>query len=172
MYHCCYLVLYKRCDRKPTAVPEVYCSKANNVLEKMHHAWCVFSKPCTKLTLHCNHRSGHLKTEHTESPFLLRRHLRNWPRSKHEKRNAGSAWETWTVAAADGVRCARVRWEINFLLTFETAPFICVHPVYFILSFKIMYLNAWGRSELPKHVACRDKAHKICCISQQHVCQF
>ena len=45
-----------------------------------HHAWCVFSRPCTKLTLHCNHRSGHLKTEHTESPFLLRRHLVNWPR--------------------------------------------------------------------------------------------
>ena len=40
---------------------------------------CVFSKPCTKLTLHCNHRSGHLKTEHKESPFLLRRHLENWP---------------------------------------------------------------------------------------------
>jgi hypothetical protein len=38
------------------------------------------SKPCTKLTLHCNHRSGHLKTEHTESLFLLRRHLGNWPR--------------------------------------------------------------------------------------------
>jgi len=31
----------------------------------------------TKLTLHCNHRSGHLKTEHTESLFLLRRHLGN-----------------------------------------------------------------------------------------------
>ena len=31
------------------------------------------------------------------------------PRSKHEKRTAGSACETWTVAAADGVRCARVR---------------------------------------------------------------
>jgi len=28
----------------------------------------------------CNHRSGHLKTEHTESFFLLRRHLGNWPR--------------------------------------------------------------------------------------------
>jgi len=42
-------------------------------------AWCVFSKPCTKLTLHCNHRSGHLKTEHTESLFLLRRQLGNWP---------------------------------------------------------------------------------------------
>ena len=38
------------------------------------------SKPCTKLTLYCNHRSGHLKTEHTESLFLLRRHLGNWPR--------------------------------------------------------------------------------------------
>jgi len=41
---------------------------------------CVFSKPCTQLTLHCNHRSGHLKTEHTENLFLLRRHLGNWPR--------------------------------------------------------------------------------------------
>jgi len=49
-------------------------------LEKTHYAWCVFSKPCTKLTLHCNHRSGHLKTEHTESLFLLRRHLWNWTR--------------------------------------------------------------------------------------------
>jgi hypothetical protein len=27
--------------------------------------WCVFFKPCMKLTLHCNHRSGHLKMEHT-----------------------------------------------------------------------------------------------------------
>jgi len=52
---------------------------------------CVFSKPCTKLTLHCTHRSGHLKTEHTESLFLLWRHLGNWPCSKHEKRTAGSA---------------------------------------------------------------------------------
>ena len=38
-------------------------------------------------------------------------------------------WETWTVAAADGVLCVRVRWEINFLLTFESAPFFCVYPV-------------------------------------------
>ena len=44
------------------------------------HAWSVFTKPCTKLKLHCNHRSGHLKTEHTESLSLLRCHLRNWPR--------------------------------------------------------------------------------------------
>jgi hypothetical protein len=41
--------------------------------------WRVFFKPCTKLTLH----------------------LGNWPRSEHEKRNAGSAWETWTVSASD-----------------------------------------------------------------------
>jgi hypothetical protein len=45
-----------------------------------------------------------------------------------------NAWETWTVAAADGVRCASVRWEINFLLTFETAPFFCVYPVLLLLS--------------------------------------
>jgi hypothetical protein len=32
-----------------------------------------------------------------------------WPRSKHEKQTAGSARETWTDAAADGVRCARAR---------------------------------------------------------------
>jgi len=36
-----------------------------------------------------------------------------------------NTWETGTVAAADGVRFARVRWEIDFLLTFETVPFIC-----------------------------------------------
>jgi len=41
----------------------------------------------------------------------------------------GERWETWTVAAADGVSCARVRREINFLLTFETATFFCVYPV-------------------------------------------
>ena len=103
--------------------------EVSGFLITVHHAWCVFSKPCTKLTLHCNHKSGHLKTEHTESVFLLRRHLGSWPRSKDEKRTAGSAWETWTVAAAGDVRCARVRWEINFLLTFGTAPFFCEYPV-------------------------------------------
>jgi hypothetical protein len=39
-----------------------------------------FFKPCTELTLHCNNKSGHLKTEHTGSLFLLRRHLGNWSR--------------------------------------------------------------------------------------------
>ena len=40
---------------------------------------------------------------------LLTLKLTPRPRSKREKRTAGSACETWTVAAADGVRCARVR---------------------------------------------------------------
>ena len=35
---------------------------------------------CSVSFVHCNHRSGHLKTEHTESLFLLRLHLGNWPR--------------------------------------------------------------------------------------------
>ena len=63
------------------------------------------------------------------------------PRIKHEKWTAGSALETWTVAAADGVRFARVRWENNFLLIFETAPFFCKHPVY--TDFKISYNKMW-----------------------------
>jgi len=36
--------------------------------------------PCMKLTPHCNYRPVHLKTEHTESLLLLRRHVGNWPR--------------------------------------------------------------------------------------------
>ena len=30
---------------------------------------------------------------------------------------------------ANGVRFTHVKWEIYFLLIFETAPFICKHPV-------------------------------------------
>jgi hypothetical protein len=41
-----------------------------------------------------------------------------------------NALKTWTVAAADGVSFARVRWEISFLLIFETAPFFSKHTVY------------------------------------------
>jgi hypothetical protein len=40
---------------------------------------CVFSKPFTKLTLHCNHRSGHLKTEHTVSLFRCEAILETGP---------------------------------------------------------------------------------------------
>jgi hypothetical protein len=37
-------------------------------------------KPCTKLTLHCNQTSGHLKMENTENLFLLRCYLEDWHR--------------------------------------------------------------------------------------------
>jgi hypothetical protein len=40
----------------------------------------VFFKPYTKLTFHYNHRSGNIKTEHSESLLLLRRHLGSWSR--------------------------------------------------------------------------------------------
>jgi hypothetical protein len=62
--------------------------------------------------------------------FLLRPHLVNEPRSKSEKRTAGRAWETCTSVAADSVRFTHVRWEIDFLLTFETAPFYYERAVF------------------------------------------
>jgi hypothetical protein len=60
--------------------------------------------------LHRNHRSGHLKPEHKESLFLLRRHLRNWTRGPAVSMGSElcSAQETWTVRAAEGVSFARV----------------------------------------------------------------
>ena len=96
-------------------------------------SWCVFSKQCTKLTLHSNHRTGHLKTEHTESLFLLRRHLGNWPRGPavsmrcepqvaHEK--------LWQLLLLTVYAVPVLSWGLSFLLTFETAPFFCVYPVY------------------------------------------
>ena len=111
-----------------------YCGAAEPVsrmASQQEKAWCVFSKPCTKLTLQWSQiwtpqNGAHRKPFPAATPSWK---LAPRPRSKHEKRTAGSAWETWTVAVADGVRCARVRWEINFLLTFETAPFFCEYPV-------------------------------------------
>ena len=85
------------------------------------------------------------------------------PRSKHEKLTAGSAWETWTVVAANGVRFARVRWEINFLLTFETTPFICKHTVYpsqhfpFGAAFVCQAVNFWT-------LLCMSKNSKNVCV--------
>jgi hypothetical protein len=38
------------------------------------------------------------------------------------------------------VCCARVRREIYFLLTFETAPFFCVYPVYMFYFIPIVIL--------------------------------
>jgi hypothetical protein len=58
-------------------------TQKNGAVSKViaHHTRIMsFFKPCTKVTLHCNHRSGYLKTEHTESLLLLRRHLGKWSR--------------------------------------------------------------------------------------------
>ena len=53
----------------------------SKMASQQEKAFCVLRfEVCTKLTLQCNHRSGHLKTEHTENLFVLRRHLVNWPR--------------------------------------------------------------------------------------------
>jgi hypothetical protein len=38
---------------------------------------------------------------------------------------------SWTVPANDSVCCACVGWEIHFLITFETAPFFCVFPLFY-----------------------------------------
>jgi len=113
-----------RAQRTPTAGTTVQVSHALiTILQNVH--------PRSQDTHTYTHTHTHTHTKPfpavTPSWKLAPR-----PRSKHEKRTAGSAWETWTVATADGVRCARVRWEINFLLTFESAPFVCVHPVYYV----------------------------------------
>jgi hypothetical protein len=99
-------------------------------LKKMHHKRMSFFKLCTKLTLHCNHRSGHLKTEHTESLLLLWRHLGNWSRSKHEKRTAGSACKLGTISTAGSVCCACVWWEINFLPFWNRTILLCIPCIY------------------------------------------
>jgi hypothetical protein len=88
---------------------------------------CVFFKPCTKLTLHCSHRYGHLKTEHKEPSPAETPFWKLVPRPQ-------SAWETRTVPASDSVYCARVGREMKFLLIFETALFFCVCSVWILFS--------------------------------------
>jgi hypothetical protein len=91
----------------------------------------IFLKPCTKPTLHCNRRSGHLKTEHSKRLLLLRRHPGNWFYGPEiSMRSELLVEETWTASAADSVCCARVGCEINYLTTFEIALIFCVCPVY------------------------------------------
>jgi len=122
-----------------------YCRAAGPVSKmasQQEKAFCVLrfevsSSVITVITVHKTHtalqsqiwipRNGaHRKPFPAATPSWK---LAPQPCSKHEKQAAGSTWDTWPVTAADGVRCARARWEINFLLTFETAPFFCVFPV-------------------------------------------
>ena len=65
-----------------------------------------------------------------EGGCLLLQLVRSNTVEEHDREALVPSCEKWTVAAADGVRCARVRWEINFLLTFETAPLICKRTVH------------------------------------------
>jgi hypothetical protein len=64
-------------------------------------------------------------------------------------RSVINAWETWIVATADGVCYAGVRWEINFLLTFETTPFFCVYSVLWLTLRDRRCLHLWDKSEQP-----------------------
>jgi len=59
------------------------------------------------------------------SPFAARSIQHRWRTLLRSTRTF-----LWKIGVL-GASCARVRWEINFLLTFETAPFFCVYPVYF-----------------------------------------
>jgi hypothetical protein len=93
--------------------------------------WCIFFKLCTKLTLHCTHRSGHLETEHTEILLLLRRHLENWSRGPAVSMRGEllDAQEKLGMFSLVTVCCAWIGWEIISLKTSKTAPFFCVCPV-------------------------------------------
>jgi hypothetical protein len=147
-----FVLLSKFLVRYQQFASHAYCGAAEPVSKmasQQEKAFCVYSvwgacatssfKPCTKLTLHCIRGSGHLKTEHTESLFLLRCYNGNWSRGpavsmRSELLVAHEKLGQFSVAG--GVHCVRDRWERNFLLTFKTAPFFCIYPVhiYNILS--------------------------------------
>ena len=97
----------------------------------------------------------------TAGPRVQFTRWRRSPAVSTSERTAGSAWETWTVAATNGVRFARVRWEINFLLTFETAPFICKHPVFGRIPWVKVDLSQEHRRELHDGYATELKCVKV-----------
>jgi hypothetical protein len=105
------------------------------------HKSNLFFKPCTKLTLYCNHRSEHLKTAYRKpSPAAtLYWKLVLRPHGKHEKQPAVSAWETWTVSAADSVCCARVGWEIHFFNNFWNRTILLCMPCIVYFSYNYSY---------------------------------
>jgi hypothetical protein len=58
---------------------------------------------------------------------------------------------------------SRKKYKFYRLLQFLSSRKFKIHT-HFILSFKIMYLNSWGQSVLPQHVAYTEKANKMCCF--------
>jgi hypothetical protein len=78
-----------RAQRTPSAAATVQVTPALPAVGKAAVLLGAHSKPFPAVTPSCK--------------------LAPWLRSKQEKTIASSAQETWTVATADGVRCARVR---------------------------------------------------------------
>jgi hypothetical protein len=62
-------------QEKAFCVLRVEVSRSVITVQREFRAWF------KRHMMHCNHKSGHLKMEHTESLLLLRRHLGNWSHS-------------------------------------------------------------------------------------------
>jgi hypothetical protein len=75
---------------------------------------------------------GHLKTEHTESLLLLRRHLGNWSRGTAIGMRSEMlvALEKLGQFSLLTVHVMLVYGEKYIFIDFETASFFCVFPVY------------------------------------------
>jgi hypothetical protein len=144
-----FCVLRSELPRSVTTVQREFRARFKKVVIRV---WCVIFKSCTKLTLHCSHRSGHIKTQHTEILLLLRRHLGNWSlgpavsmRSKllvaHEELGQFPLFTMYVVHS--------VGWDI-FLITFETSQLFCVYPVYIVNNFESPYLRRYASYKVPR----------------------
>jgi hypothetical protein len=77
---------------------------------------------CTVITDMDTSKRAHRKPSPAAMPYWK---LVPWPRSKHEKWTAGSAWETWDSSRC--WQCTLCPYRVRiFFITFETAPFFCV----------------------------------------------
>ena len=108
-----------------------YCGAAglvSKMASEQEKAFCVlrFEVSRSVITVQREFRARFRKDAPAESLFLLRRHLGNWPRGPAVSMRS-------ELVVADGVRCARVRWEINFLLTFETVHSF-VYTLYIVIQ--------------------------------------
>jgi hypothetical protein len=96
-----------------------------------------------KLTLHCNHRSGHLKTEHTEN-LLLQRHLWNWPRGH-------------AVSMRSELLVAHEKLGHNFFIHFENRTILlcmpCIFNFFFLTLVLLNFKSSFGLSHPAKFSA-------------------
>jgi hypothetical protein len=118
---------------------------------KRHYSYVLrLFQTCTELTLHCNHRSELLKTEHTESLLLLRRHLGNWPRGP-----AVSMRSELLVAqdTLDSSRCSqrmlcpwRARNTLQKFINLHRTQLQSYLFIYFIFIFNLNHTTCFGPS--------------------------